>query len=373
MGNRASKSNKIKFENLPENKEKTNSKGSQTINTKLESGMNSPSKIAQMKQKLKNNIFSKSNRKSVNENNDPKLKNYSNENELREEYKIEINKYHHKINNKKVKVPKKTKNYISTSKYTWYNFVPKILYEQFSKMSNIYFLIIAVLQCFPEISNADGKPIILMPLSVVVIVNSIKDFYEDWKRKKSDDEENNRKVEVYDLDKEKFIIKKWKDVFVGNILKVKKGEYFPADCVLISSTDRKTHGCFIETKNLDGETNLKLKTSVPKFVNRCRELNTFQGKFITQLPNEFIYQFSGVFEFDYINNFHSLSHIEENNSRKNSGKDIIVNSNKDNIESEEKEKNVKNKIDDLISEGNENNDNINIDNIKDRKNQEIPK
>ena len=52
MGNRASKSNKIKFENLPENKEKTNSKGSQTINTKLESGVNSPSKIAQMKQKL---------------------------------------------------------------------------------------------------------------------------------------------------------------------------------------------------------------------------------------------------------------------------------------------------------------------------------
>jgi len=376
MGNRSSKTNKIKFENLPENKEKNNSRGSQTINTKLGSDINTPSKISQMKQKLKNNIFLKSNRKSVNESNDPKLKNYSNENELREEYKIEINKYHHKINNKKVKVPKKTKNYISTSKYTWYNFVPKILYEQFSKMSNIYFLIIAVLQCFPEISNADGKPIILLPLSVVVIVNSIKDFYEDWKRKKSDDEENNRKVEVYDLDKEKFIIKKWKDVFVGNILKVKRGEYFPADCVLISSTDRKTHGCFIETKNLDGETNLKLKTSVPKFVNRCKELNTFQGKFITQLPNEFIYQFSGVFEFDYINNFHSLSHLEDNNSRKNSGKDIIVNLNKDKyiIENEEKDKNEDNNIDtDLIPDEKENNDNINIDNIKNRINHEMPK
>ena len=94
---------------------------------------------------------------------------------------------------------------------------------------------------------------------MVVIVNSIKYFYEDWKRKQSEDKENNRKVEVYDLDKEKFIIKKWKDVFVGNILKVKKGEYFPADWVLISSTDRKTHVCYIETKNLDGETNLKLK------------------------------------------------------------------------------------------------------------------
>ena len=196
-----------------------------------------------------------------------------------------------------------------------------------------------------------------MPLCVVVIVNSIKDFYEDWKRKKSDDEENNRKVEVYDLDKEQFIIKKWKDVFVGNILKVKKGEYFPADCVLISSTDRKTHGCYIETKNLDGETNLKFKTSVSKFVNRCRELNTFQGKFITQLPNEFIYQFSGVFEFDYFNNFHSLSQIDET-IKKNSKRDSI-NINVD-INKDIKENNDinKDKIDNLISDENKDN-NIN--------------
>ena len=358
MGNRTSKSNRLKFQNLPE---KNNEKDSKTIDTKIESEIIDPSKLSKMKKNVKNSISSINNRKSIVDNyNDPKIINYSNENELREEYKIEINKYHHKINNKRVKIPKKSKNYISTSKYTWYNFVPKILYEQFSKMSNIYFVIIAILQCFPEISNSYGKPIILFPLSIVVIVNSIKDFYEDWKRKKSDDEENNRKVEVYDLDKEKFVIKKWKDVFVGNILKVKKGEYFPADCVLISSTDRKTHGCYIETKNLDGETNLKLKTSVTKFVNRCNDLNTFQGQFITQLPNEFIYQFSGVFKFDYNNYFHSLSQIEENNTKRNSKKDIIVNLNKD---EEKKNNNL------IINE--DNNDeyfnNININNNKERK------
>jgi len=82
-----------------------------------------------------------------------------------------------------VKIPKKFKNFISTSKYTWYNFIPKILYEQFSKMSNIYFIIIAILQCFPEISNADGKPIILLPLCVVILVNSIKDFMKIGKGK----------------------------------------------------------------------------------------------------------------------------------------------------------------------------------------------
>jgi hypothetical protein len=39
-------------------------------------------------------------------------------------------------------------NKISTSKYTWYNAVPLILFEQFSKYINLYFLIIAMLQVF---------------------------------------------------------------------------------------------------------------------------------------------------------------------------------------------------------------------------------
>lgn len=37
-------------------------------------------------------------------------------------------------------------NIISTSKYKWYNCFPKILIEQFSKMANIYFLLIAIMQ-----------------------------------------------------------------------------------------------------------------------------------------------------------------------------------------------------------------------------------
>jgi phospholipid-translocating ATPase len=37
-----------------------------------------------------------------------------------------------------------------------------------------------------------------------------------------------------------------------------KDEYLPADIVLIKTSD-KNGECFIETKNLDGETNLKSK------------------------------------------------------------------------------------------------------------------
>ena len=257
----------------------------------------------ELKEKNKIKVFNenKSNNKDNNNIKDDNKKNII-KNNLHNEYVVDINKIHRKKNGKIMKVPKKLKNFISTSKYTWYNFIPKILYEQFSKMSNIYFVIIAILQCFPDISNADGKPIILFPLCIVVFINSVKDFYEDWKRKKSDDEENNRTVEVFDSIKKKFVSKKWKNIYVGNIVKIKKDEYFPADCVLISSSDRKTHNCFIESKNLDGETSLKIKKSINNFVERCRDLSTFQGKLTTQLPNEYIYQFDAFFEFDPIIN-----------------------------------------------------------------------
>lgn len=47
---------------------------------------------------------------------------------------------------------------------------------------------------------------------------------------------------------------------VGTIVKVVCNEFFPADLVLLNSSGRKGM-CYIETKNLDGETNLKHKVA----------------------------------------------------------------------------------------------------------------
>lgn len=44
------------------------------------------------------------------------------------------------------------------------------------------------------ISISGGKPVIYMPLFVVVAISAIKDIVEDYKRYKSDQEENNRTV-----------------------------------------------------------------------------------------------------------------------------------------------------------------------------------
>ena len=82
-------------------------------------------------------------------------------------------------------------NKICTSKYTCANFIPKNIYQQFKKLANLYFLIISVLQAIPEISVSEGIPNLLLPLFIVVLFSAIKDFFEDLKRKRSDNDENN--------------------------------------------------------------------------------------------------------------------------------------------------------------------------------------
>ena len=83
-------------------------------------------------------------------------------------------------------------NSISTAKYSFFNFLPKNLFEQFCKLPNLYFLIIGLLQIIKEISTSDGIPVILMPLAFILFITSIKDLAEDLKRHKFDYEENNR-------------------------------------------------------------------------------------------------------------------------------------------------------------------------------------
>ena len=219
-------------------------------------------------------------------------------------YIVKIDRYSRRnindntILNKKEKMPY---NSISTSKYTYYNFLPKILFEQFSKIANIYFLIIAFFQVFKEISNSNGKPVILFPLFIVVSVNGIKDFYEDWKRKKSDDKENSKNILIYNFTKRNFVKKKWKDVLVGDIIKVKEDQYFPADSIVLT-TSEESNCCYIETKSIDGETNLKFKKTNKKIIeilNNSKEkenlINLDESIIYCQQPNEFIYEFNGKF------------------------------------------------------------------------------
>lgn len=100
----------------------------------------------------------------------------------------------------------------------------------------------------------------LLPLSFVVIISMIKDIFEDLKRHKTDKLENNRKVLEGNPETGKFEKVSWKRLTVGRIVKINCDEFFPADLILLNSSAPKGI-CYVETKNLDGETNLKVKSA----------------------------------------------------------------------------------------------------------------
>ena len=141
-----------------------------------------------------------------------------------------------------------------------------------------------------------------MPLLFVVCVNGAKDFWEDYQRKKEDKKENENKSLVLSKDKNTFEEVEWQCIQLGSIIKVKKDEYFPCDMILISSSNKQTGICYVESKNLDGESNLKFKLSNKTLLNdfSCEDqLVGLCGSIKTNLPNHMIYNFNAILDISF--------------------------------------------------------------------------
>jgi len=61
------------------------------------------------------------------------------------------------------------------------NFLPKALLLQFERYANIYFLVIAILQCIPDISPLSSWSAIA-PLVFVLAVSMTREGFEDVAR-----------------------------------------------------------------------------------------------------------------------------------------------------------------------------------------------
>ncbi|KAK9104801.1 hypothetical protein Scep_021645 [Stephania cephalantha] len=101
----------------------------------------------------------------------------------------------------------------------------------------------------------------VVPLSLVLLVSLVKEAFEDWKRLQNDREINGRKADI--LQDDKWESTPWRKLQVGDIVRVKQDGYFPADLLFIASSN-PDGVCYIETANLDGETNLKIRKALEK-------------------------------------------------------------------------------------------------------------
>ncbi|XP_043091536.1 phospholipid-transporting ATPase IH isoform X3 [Puntigrus tetrazona] len=181
-------------------------------------------------------------------------------------------------------------NRIVSSKYTFWNFIPKNLFEQFRRIANFYFLIIFLVQLIidtPTSPMTSG-----LPLFFVITVTAIKQGYEDWIRHKADNAINQCPVHV--IQHGKVVRKQSQKLRVGDIVQVKENETFPCDLILLS-TSREDGTCFVTTASLDGESSHKTYYAVQdtKAFSTAEEVDTLHATIECEQPQPDLYKFVG--------------------------------------------------------------------------------
>ncbi|KAG0031427.1 hypothetical protein BGZ81_001265 [Podila clonocystis] len=237
-------------------------------------------------------------------------------------------------------------NAVTTARYNMWDFLPKQLYAQFSKIANVYFLFVASLQMVPSWSPT-GQYTTLVPLLVFLSIAIAHEGYDDYRRHRQDNVENNQPANVFrsyrnatnsvlpsaeqrspnppsarpyssrDPSGELSITIpltpaehtpsstlavfqkiKWKDLAVGDIVRVDQNDWVPADLILLHSSGSEG-GCYVETAALDGETNLKQRQALKVTNDTIRtpeDIAAFTGSAHTEQPNQDLYNFEGYME-----------------------------------------------------------------------------
>jgi len=242
-------------------------------------------------------------------------------------------------------------NGIRSSRYNIWNFLPCQLWFQFSKIANLFFLIIGILQLIPGLSTT-GSYTTILPLLFFLSFTIAREGYDDFRRYQLDKVDNRNSTRVLSTAKSGRISilpstlfntsKKywnvftrrdssskemseatsvvtrnglmedadvlgasetiggvswrsgsWKDLKVGDIIDLKRNDPIPADIVLLHA-DGRDGIAYIETMELDGETNLK--TRRPPTMPACEtvaDLFKCRASFAVEDPNLDLYNFYG--------------------------------------------------------------------------------
>ncbi|KAL7992917.1 hypothetical protein Chor_017173 [Crotalus horridus] len=205
--------------------------------------------------------------------------------------------YHAQIQKRHLWCLKKRKyadNAIKTAKYNVFTFLPLNLYEQFHRLANVYFLLIILLQTFPQISTLPWFSL-LFPLAILLSIRGIRDLIDDVARHRSDGEINNRPCEILTGGRMEYhLLDKYGDLH--GIAKRSKLEQ--ADLLLLSSSEPNSL-CYVETMDIDGETNLKYRQAllVTHQQLTCMEnMAAFDGEVVCEEPNSRLHNFVGILE-----------------------------------------------------------------------------
>nr|KAJ3422186.1 hypothetical protein HK105_000825 [Polyrhizophydium stewartii] len=88
---------------------------------------------------------------------------------------------------------------------------------------------------------------------------------------------------------------KWENVKVGDYVFLRNNDNIPADIVIVSTSEQDSL-CYIETKNLDGETNLKVKRGISdlRHVRTPADCRAVRCHIDSEPPNANLYTYTGT-------------------------------------------------------------------------------
>ncbi|PMB67849.1 putative phospholipid-transporting ATPase [Beauveria bassiana] len=220
-------------------------------------------------------------------------------------------------------------NDIRTSRYTVFDFIPKQLFFQFSRVGNFYFLCVGIPQMIPNLSTT-GTFTTILPLLFFVLLTIVKEGYDDYRRSRLDRIENASFTTILgredhytgkakpptwvqrwnpfhvttdaqppalpedEYDGVRWVPIRWSNVKVGDVVRLNRDDAVPADIVLLWTSDENDLA-YIDTMALDGETNLKSK-QLSSALGGCGTIEGIancKANFFVEDPNPQLFNFEG--------------------------------------------------------------------------------
>jgi phospholipid-translocating ATPase len=151
--------------------------------------------------------------------------------------------------------------------------------------------------------STTGNYTTIIPLSFFLSISMAREGFDDWRRHRADKVENNKKAralrcEKYidgTVDQVRWEETPWQDLRVGDVIKIVRDEWVPADIVVLHSAGDNGIA-YIETAALDGETSLKSRQALPQVAKHCADepaCAAFSGVLHSEDPNQDLYNFEG--------------------------------------------------------------------------------